>query len=82
MIVDAFNTGDGFARCNLTSTFPIADEVMSLVHVRGKHHGEMVKACSSMSVTSFFRSQPTQNVIEAEAIMVNLCGQAQSCFSD
>ena len=34
MMVDAFNTGDGFARVHivhLTSTFPIADEVMSLV---------------------------------------------------
>ena len=34
-------------------------------HVRGKRHGEMAKACSSRSVTSFFSPQTPQNVTEA-----------------
>ena len=41
-------------------------------HVRGKHHIEMAKASSSRSVTSFFRPQTPQSVIEAESLGQNL----------
>ena len=67
MVIDAFNTGDGFARCTYcASDFNISHCGRSDVtgHVRGKHHGEMAKAYSSRSVTSFFRPQTTKNVID------------------
>ena len=65
------NTGDGFARCTYcASDFNISHSGRNDVtsHVRGKHHGEMAKAFSSTSVTSFFRPQASQNVIEAETL--------------
>ena len=38
-------------------------------HVKGKHHIEMAKPCSSRSVASFFRPQAvSQNVIRAKAL--------------
>ena len=41
-------------------------------HVRGKCHGEMAKACSSRSVTSFLSPQTPQNVIEAETLWTTI----------
>ena len=38
------------------------------IHVRGKHHIDMAKACSSRSVASFFKPQASQAVIEAESL--------------
>ena len=37
-------------------------------HIRGKHHKEMAKACSSRSVTSLFKPQTSQSVIAAETL--------------
>ena len=37
-------------------------------HINGKHHKEMAKACSSRPVTSFFKPQTQQSVIEAESL--------------
>ena len=38
-------------------------------HVRGKHHKDMATtASSSRSVSSFFRPQTSQSVIEAESL--------------
>ena len=39
-----------------------------VVHVRGKHHIEMAKSCSSRSVASFFKPQTSQATIEAESL--------------
>ena len=38
------------------------------IHVRGKHHIDMAKACSSRSIASFFKPQASQAVIEAESL--------------
>jgi len=51
------------------SDFSIAVGGKSVVtaHVNGKHHKDVVEACSSRSVTSFFRPQ----VPECDSIFVN-----------
>ena len=50
-------------------------------HVQGKRHGEMAKACSSRSVTSFLSSPQTpQNVIEAETLWTTIVTKYNLAF--
>ncbi len=49
-------------------------------HVRGKRHGEMAKACSSRSVTSFFSPQTPQNVIKAETLWTTFVAKHNLAF--
>ena len=52
------------------SVFSIANGRRNVITapVRGKHHQNMARACSSQSVTSFFRPQTPQSVIQAESL--------------
>ena len=71
MIVDAFFTGNGFARCTYcASDFNISHSRRNDVtsHIRSKNHREMAKACSSKSISSFVRPPTNHKVIEAEAL--------------
>ena len=46
-----------------------------ITHVRGKHHRSMADACSSRSLTSFFRPTASQGVIQAEALWVTFVAE-------
>lgn len=50
-------------------------------HVRGKHHRDMAVACSSRSVTSFFRPTVSQGVIRAEALWVTFVAEHNLAFN-
>ena len=66
-----YPTGDTYARFTYcASDFSIANGGRNVItaHVRGKHHQNMARACSSQSVTSFFRPQTPQSVIQAEPL--------------
>ena len=71
MIVYAFFTGNGFARCtycasDLNISHSGRNDVIS--NIRSKHHKEMAKSCFSKSISSFVRPPTNHKVIEAEAV--------------
>ena len=83
MIVDAFFTGNGFARCTYcASDFNISHSGRNDVtsHIRSKHHGEMAKACSSKSISSFVKPPTNHKVIEAEALWTTFVAKHNLAF--
>ena len=83
MIVDAFFTGNGFARCTYcASDFNISHSGRNDVtsHIRSKHHREMAKACSSKSICSFVRPPTNHKVIEAEALWTTFVAKHNLAF--
>ena len=83
MIVDAFFTGNGFARCTYcASGFNISHSGRNDVtsHIRSKNHREMAKACSSKSISSFVTPPTNHKVIEAEALWTTFVAKHNLAF--
>ena len=78
--------GNTFARCTIcASDFRIANGGRYDVtkHISGKHHKDMAASASaSASVTSFFKPQTAQSVIEAEARWAIFAAKHNLAFSD